>query len=210
VRGLEATIAQHGGWLVLLNVFLQQIGVPLPAEPTLVVAGSLVARGRVSIGSIAGATLVATLVADLIWFMIGRRYGGRALGFVLRFSSSPERQLGRIERLFVRWGPAAFAIAKFIPGLPMTGPLLAGSLRTTWRVFLACDLFAMALWAGAVIGLGVIFERDVELLLTALERAGWWALLVGAALFVGVTLRRWYRSRVVSARPRAEGVISSA
>jgi membrane protein DedA with SNARE-associated domain len=205
VSGLGAAIAQHGGWLVLLNVFLQQIGVPLPAEPTLVVAGSLVARGRLAIGSIAGATLVATLVADLIWFVIGRRYGGRALGFVLRLSSTPQKHLTRIERLFARWGPAAFAIAKFIPGLPMLGPLLAGSLGTTLRTFLACDLFAMALWAGAALGLGMVFERDVELLLRALDRAGGWALLVVAALIIGLTLRRWYKSRTVSPPPRAIG-----
>jgi membrane protein DedA with SNARE-associated domain len=208
VSGLGPVLAQHGGWLVLLNVFLQQIGVPLPAEPTLVVAGSLVARGRLAFVSIAGATLVATLVADLIWFVIGRRHGRRALGFVLRLSSAPEKQLNRIERLFARWGPAAFAIAKFIPGLPMTGPVLAGSLGTTLRTFLVFDLLAMALWAGTVLGLGMVFERDVELLLRALDRVGGWALLFGAALVIGLTLRRWYKSRTASPPPRAVGACS--
>jgi membrane protein DedA with SNARE-associated domain len=210
VSGLGAAISQHGGWLVLLNVFCQQIGVPLPAEPTLVVAGSFVARGRLAIVSIAAATLVATLVADLIWFVIGRRYGGRALGLVLRLSSTPHKHLTRIERLFARWGPAAFAIVKFIPGLPMTGPVLAGSFGTTLPTFFACDLLATSLWASAFIGLGIAFERDVEFLQTALDRVGGWALLAGAALVVGVTLRRWYKSRVTLSPPRASGVISSA
>jgi len=205
VSGLGAVIAQHGGWLVLLNVFLQQIGVPLPAEPTLVVAGSLVARGRLAFVSIAGATFVATLVADLIWFAIGKRHGGRALRFVLRLSPTPEKHLTRIERLFARWGPAAFAIAKFIPGLPMTGPVLAGSLGTALRTFLVFDLLAMALWAGTVLGLGMVFERDVELLLRVLDRVGGWALLVGAALLIGLTLRRWYKSRAAASPPRAVG-----
>jgi membrane protein DedA with SNARE-associated domain len=206
VSGLGAVVAQHGGWLVLLNVFLQQIGVPLPAEPTLVIAGSLVARGRLALLSIAGATLVATLVADLIWFSIGRRHGGRALRFVLRLSSAPEKHLTRLERLFARWGPAAFAIAKFIPGLPMTGPVLAGTLGATLRTFLLFDLLAMALWSGTVLGLGMVFERDIELLLRVLDRVGGWALLVGASLVIGLTLRRWHKSRAAAPPRGAVGV----
>jgi membrane protein DedA with SNARE-associated domain len=48
VSGLGETIAREGHRLIFLNVFLQQLGVPIPAEPTLVVAGSLAARGRIS------------------------------------------------------------------------------------------------------------------------------------------------------------------
>jgi membrane protein DedA with SNARE-associated domain len=195
VSGLAAAIAQQGQRLIFLNVFLQQIGVPLPAEPTLVVAGSLAARGRLSIAGIAGAALVATFVADLTWFVVGRRYGARALRLVFRLSSSPEKHLGQIERLFSRWGPAAFALAKFIPGLPMAGPVLAGGLGTTLRVFLLYDLLAMGLWAGAFMGLGMIFHRDVDLAMRALDRLGGWGLLLGAVVVAGLALRFWYRAR---------------
>ena len=45
----------HGHRLIALNVFLQQIGVPWPAEPTLLVAGSLAARGRLPAVGVIGA-----------------------------------------------------------------------------------------------------------------------------------------------------------
>src|SRR5438552_45931 len=45
---ITAHLAQHGVPLVFGNVLLQQIGVPIPAEPTLVVAGSLAAKGLLS------------------------------------------------------------------------------------------------------------------------------------------------------------------
>ncbi len=79
MTGLVAAIAEQGQRLVFFNVLLQQIGVPVPAEPTLIVAGSLAGRGRLSVPGIAIAALVATLLADLIWFLIGKRYGARAL-----------------------------------------------------------------------------------------------------------------------------------
>ena len=82
MSGLGAAIAQQGQRLIFVNVLLQQIGVPMPAEPTLVVAGSLAARGRLSLGGIASAALVATVLADLTWFVIGKRYGKRALRLI--------------------------------------------------------------------------------------------------------------------------------
>lgn len=212
--GLGAAIAHQGGRLIFLNVFLQQIGVPIPAEPTLVVAGSLAAGGRLTILGIARAALAATLIADLTWFVIGRRYGARALRLVFRLSSSPEEHLKRTERLLTRWGPVAFVLAKFIPGLPMLGPVLAGSTGRTLRGFLAYDVPVMALWASVFTGLGMAFPRDVDFGLRALDRVGAWGLLLVAAIVTGALLRRWYRARAVPGTfapvPRAVPEIGSA
>jgi membrane protein DedA with SNARE-associated domain len=204
VSGLGAAIAQQGQRLIFFNVLLQQIGVPVPAEPTLIVAGSLAARGRLSIAGIGAAALVATLLADLIWFAIGRRYGARVLRRFYRLSSSPEKRQSQTERLLLRWGPAAFAVAKFIPGLPMAGPILAGGLGTTLPLFLVYDLLAMALWAGGFTSLGVVFQRDVDRALRALDRLGGWGILIAAVLLAGVMARHWAKVRAaVSAEPAA-------
>lgn len=195
MTGLGTALAEEGHRLIFLNVFMQQIGVPVPAEPTLIAAGSLAARGRMSVAGIAAAALVATLAADLTWFAVGKRYGMRALHLVFRLSPSPEKYLDQAERLFSRWGPAAFALAKFIPGLPMAGPVLAGGLGTTLRVFLLYDLLAMGLWAGAFTGLGMVFHRDVDRALRGLDRLGGWALLCGAVIVAALVVRRWLALR---------------
>ena len=200
---LGAALSGHGDRVIALNVFLQQIGVPWPAEPTLMVAGSLAARGHLRVAGIVGAALTATLVADLTWYVVGRRFGARALRFVLRASSAPEKNLLRTERLFARWGPAAFALAKFIPGVPMVGPVLAGGLGTTLLVFVFFDVFAMALWASTFTFIGMVFHRRVEDAVGALERLGGWALiLAGAVVVVALTLRLWRRMRA-RARPES-------
>jgi membrane protein DedA with SNARE-associated domain len=203
VSGLGAAIAQQGHRLIFLNVLLQQIGVPMPAEPTLVVAGSLAVRGRLSVAGIAVAALVATMLADLTWFAIGKRYGRRAIRLVFRLSSSPDEHLSRTERLHSRWGPAAFALAKFIPGLPMAGPILAGGLGTTLPVFLLYDLLAMSVWAGTFTLLGAIFEHDVERALRALDRFSVWGLCLLAVVLAGVILWRWKKIRAALAQQRS-------
>lgn len=198
MNGLVAAISEQGQRLIFFNVLLQQLGVPVPAEPTLIIAGSLAGRGHLSVSGIALAALVATLLADVAWFVIGKRYGARALRKLYRLSSSPEQQQSRTERLVSRWGPAAFAFAKFIPGLPMSGPILAGSMGTTLPVFLVCDLLAMSLWAGGFTAIGVVFRHDVEPVLRALDRLGGWGLLAAAAAVAVIVT--WRLSR--SLRPR--------
>lgn len=200
MTGLVAAIAEQGQRLIFFNVLLQQIGVPVPAEPTLIVAGSLAGRGRLSVPGIAIAALVATLLADVIWFAIGKRYGALALRVVYRLSSSPERQQLQTERLLSRLGPAAFAFAKFIPGLPMSGPILAASTGTTLPVFLICDLLAMSAWAGGFTTLGLIFRHDVDRVLRALDRLGGWALLIAAAAVAVIVV--WRLAKVRSRRSR--------
>jgi membrane protein DedA with SNARE-associated domain len=195
VGALEAAIVSNGGRLILLNVFLQQIGVPIPAEPTLLVAGSLVARGRLSLAAIVTAILLATFIADLSWFLVGRRFGTRALSFVFRGASQPEKRRVQVEQLFTQWGSAAFALAKFIPGIPMASPALAGALGIRVRVFLLYDLLAMSLWGGAFLGLGVLFHRDIAGIMRGLDRLGIWALAAGAVVVVAVVANSLRRRR---------------
>jgi hypothetical protein len=47
---IVARLIEYGLLVVFANVFLEQVGVPIPALPTLVVAGALTARGRIARG----------------------------------------------------------------------------------------------------------------------------------------------------------------
>jgi hypothetical protein len=46
---IVARLIEYGLLVVFANVFLEQLGVPIPALPTLVVAGALTARGRIDL-----------------------------------------------------------------------------------------------------------------------------------------------------------------
>jgi membrane protein DedA with SNARE-associated domain len=60
-------------------VLVEQIGIPVPALPTLLVAGSLARQGKLSLLTLLAAAVVASLAADAIWYFLGRRYGHRVL-----------------------------------------------------------------------------------------------------------------------------------
>ncbi|MFL5308118.1 MAG: VTT domain-containing protein [Polyangia bacterium] len=181
-------------------MLLQQLGVPIPAEPTLVVAGSLAARGLLPLPQLVGSTWLAVLIADSTWYWMGRRYGNQVLRVVCRLALSPDSCVRSTEQSFARWGLKSLAVAKFIPGFSMVAPPMAGAMRVRWSTFFFFDLLAAVLWSSVGIGAGLIFYRQVDRVLAALVGLGRWAPVVAVialAAFVGgkwVQRQRFYRS----------------
>lgn len=183
------SVIRHGVPLVFLNVFLEQIGAPVPALPTLIVAGALSAEGRISSTHVLVASLVASLIADWIWFLLGRRHGYRVLRTLCRISLSPDSCVRDTEARFERWGLKSLLIAKFVPGFSLVAPPLAGAARRSTVAFLLYDGIGAMLWIAAGVVTGRAFHHQIADVLTALENLGWWALVIigfAVALFIAL------------------------
>jgi membrane protein DedA with SNARE-associated domain len=173
-------VIRYGIPLVFANVLAEQLGVPLPAIPTLIAAGALSREGRMSSTHILLAALTASLVADYLWFLLGRRFGYRILRTLCRISLSPDSCVRDTEANFERWGLKSLVVAKFIPGFSTVAPPLAGATHAGTLQFLAYDALGTLLWAGSAVAAGRAFHRAISRLLVYLENLGWWA-----AVFVG-------------------------
>jgi membrane protein DedA with SNARE-associated domain len=196
VSKLVAYVAQYGVLLVFANVLAEQIGIPLPALPTLIVAGALAHDGRLSFAALLAAALVASLGADLIWYALGRRYGNRILKTLCRISLSPDSCVRQTEGIFERWGMASLVAAKFITGFSTVAPPLAGAMGAKLPSFLFYDALGTVLWAGGGLLLGYAFHSAIDDVLSFLEGLGAGALYVlGAALVLFVLFKWWQRRR---------------
>src|SRR5262245_38215424 len=125
---LARQLARYGLPLVFLNVLFDQAGLPVPATPILVLCGALAARGEMSVPLVLLTGTVASLLADGVWFGLGRRQGRRILKTMCRISLNPETCVRQTERLFERFGLYSVAVAKFIPGFSTVAPPLAGAM----------------------------------------------------------------------------------
>src|SRR5438874_1577904 len=151
-------IIVYGIPLIFLNVFLEQIGAPVPAVPTLIVAGALSRAGQMSSTHVLIAAVIASLIADYAWFLLGRHYGYRVLRTLCRISLSPDSCVRDTEASFERWGLKSLIVAKFIPGFSTVAPPLAGATRAGTLVFLAFDALGAIVWAGAAVAAGRAFH----------------------------------------------------
>ncbi|HKI00867.1 MAG TPA: VTT domain-containing protein [Thermoanaerobaculia bacterium] len=194
---IVAQLIQYGLAVVFANVFLEQVGVPIPALPTLVVAGALAARGRMDLATLLAVALVASVLADTLWFLIGRWQGHRVLRTVCKLSLSPDSCVRGTEDLFERAGMPSLLYAKFIPGYNTIAPPLAGAMDKSLGSFIFWDSLGSLLWIGSGVTVGVIFHKAVGRALLYLETLGYWA---GGALAVVVLLvvavKWWQRKRV--------------
>jgi len=181
-------LVRHGAAVVFAAVFVEQMGVPLPAAPWLLAAGALAVTGNIHWLVAITAATSASMFADLIWFYLGRYGGHRVLNLLCRISLEPDSCVRRTQDLFTRYGMRGVVAAKFIPGLSTLAPPLAGSSGVGAPRFFFFDGLGSLLYAGCFILLGVLFSRQLEQVIDALSRLGSGALggVVGLlALYVG-------------------------
>jgi membrane protein DedA with SNARE-associated domain/rhodanese-related sulfurtransferase len=189
-------IAQYGLALVFANVLAEQIGLPVPAVPTLIVAGALAMDGTFSAWALFGAAFIACVIGDTIWYVAGRLYGRAVMRLFCRISLSPDSCVRQTEFRFERWGALTLVLAKFIPGLSTIAPPLAGAMRLGWWSFLLFNSVGVIIWAGVAIGAGMLFHAEIANLLLQLEKVGALAIEgVGVLLAGYVTFKWWERRR---------------
>jgi membrane protein DedA with SNARE-associated domain/rhodanese-related sulfurtransferase len=182
---------RYGPLLVFLQVLITQLGVPIPSVPTLMVAGALAVEGHLSGGSAWILAVLGSSIANVIWYLSGRRYGMRILGVMCRISISPDACVRRTENIFTRWGAWALLVARFVPGLSLLSSPLAGATNLRISRFILFDALGTTLWAGLAIGGGMLLHRQVDAFIKALSSIGGVAILVIVALLALYIAWRW-------------------
>jgi membrane protein DedA with SNARE-associated domain len=197
MKELAEQLVRFGLPFVFANVFLEQAGLPIPAVPTLVVAGALAADGRLPGLALVAGALAACILADFLWYRLGRVHGHRILRILCRISLSPDSCVRQTETLFERYGVRSLLFAKFVPGLSTVAPPLAGAIGARTGQFLLYDGGGAVLWAGSALAAGALFHGAIDRVLAFLAGMGFWALVaLGAGLALFIALKWWERRRL--------------
>jgi membrane protein DedA with SNARE-associated domain len=164
--------------LVVLLVYAETatlLGMVVPSEAVLLVAGGLVASGTLSADWLVPLTVVAAVAGDCTAWLVGRRLGpqvrrgriGQLLG---------ERRWARAEAVLDQRGPVTVVAARWVGFVRTLVPLLAGAGRMPFRRFLLADAVACLFWASGILTMGYL---GAAALLTSA-----WAWPLAAALVV--------------------------
>ena len=76
---MTESLLAYGGLVLFTVVFLEQAGLPLPSAPWLLAAGALSATGEMNAAVALAMSVVACVIADSLWFYVGRRGGNRVV-----------------------------------------------------------------------------------------------------------------------------------
>ena len=185
-------LADHGAAVIFWVVFVEQLGVPLPAIPLLIAAGALVGAGKMSLATALLVPVAASLPPDLAWYYLGRLKGGRVLGFLCRLSLEPDSCVRDTENLFHRYGPRGLLLAKFIPGFSTVAPPLAGIVGMSAATFALYDIGGTLIWTAVSAGIGALFSNQLEQLVGLFDQAGGLLLAILLAGLAGFIAYKFY------------------
>ncbi len=197
-------LALHGYSILFAAVFMEAIGLPLPAALALLLAGGASARGSLQGSYALGGSLIAMLAGDTLMFLMGRYTGWFFLGVLCRISLNPESCILRSADSFYRRGRMLLVVAKFIPGVNTMAPPLAGSMNMRLLQFVGLDLAGAALYIGSYFGVGFLFSGALGAITRGYQSFGrvvGWAVVVLIAGYVALQIWQWLRARALRTMP---------
>jgi membrane protein DedA with SNARE-associated domain len=208
IAAVQAWMQQAFYPVLLLILIVASLGVPIPEDIPLLVAGVLL-RTEEGIASWHGTILVAlvgVLTGDLVLFMLGQRWGEEVVNHrSVRWIITPDR-FTRLSRRFLVHGTWFCFFGRFLVGVRAAMCLTAGATGfPLWR-FLLADFAGALLSVPLFIGLGYWFAgmvpqlrtymRDVQVVLWV---AGGVAVLIVALVYRARRKRK--KARAGAAKP---------
>ena len=142
-------IASYGYWALFVLVAAESLGVPLPGETALIIAGTYAGTTHnLDPWLIFLVASAAAIIGDNIGFWIGDKGGyrlARRYGSKVRLD---ERKLKTARYLFDRHGAKVVFFGRFVSVLRTYAAFLAGTSRMRWRKFLPANAAGGIVWAG--------------------------------------------------------------
>jgi membrane-associated protein len=149
-------VLQHQSSGLFIVIFLEELGVPLPAPGDVAIAygGYLTTTGAIPYPLAYIAVVSGAVLGSACNLAISRRFGRPFIQRFGRYIGVTDERLVRAERIFKRWGPWAIIIGRHIPGMRIVLSSLSGILGVPYRVFTPCVLLSALIWAAIFLELG--------------------------------------------------------
>lgn len=180
-----ALLPLYGAIALFVILIVSCAGFPGPASLLLLVVGSFVAQGEMTLWQVLVAGIAGAVVGDQIGFLAGR-YGGRMLlGHLTKIVG--HAGIKRAEAFTMRWGGAAIFFSRWLVN-PL-GPwinLSSGIADYPWIRFILWDVLGEVFWVVLLVTLGEIFNDRVQSLTEVLGHLTWF--IVGS---IAVAILAW-------------------
>jgi membrane protein DedA with SNARE-associated domain len=188
----------HGYAFVFFYVFAVGMGMPIPADPLLLIMGAQVGDGHYNLFQAFVAGLVPAVLADYLWYELGRVRGRSVLKLLCRLTIEPDTCVRTAETTFTKRGMSTLYFAKFVPGMSLISMPMAGLIGMSRLRFLLADTVGCMLWIGSYLLAGVLFHRQVDSLILEMglfgRRAG---LVLGTILVLFIAFKYLQRWRIL-------------
>jgi membrane protein DedA with SNARE-associated domain len=156
-------VHDYGLLVVAVVIGLESVGLPVPGESVLILAGIFAGtRHDLNIVAVVVTAALAAVAGQTAGFIVGREFGYRLL---LRFGPYVRITEGRIklgEYLFLKHGTKIVVAGRFVPLLRSLAGILAGANRMPWLQFMAANVVGAFAWASVFGFAAYLLGHEVE------------------------------------------------
>lgn len=145
----------HYGYIgVFIILMLEVVGIPFPAETTLTLSGIAWSTGKLSLIPLVIMAALGNIVGSTIAYFIGKYLGRYIILRFGRFVGITEKRLDRAEAQFRKYQSGVIFVGKFIAGIRVLIPYLAGINETRFVRFTLFNSLAAVIWVATFVTLG--------------------------------------------------------
>jgi membrane protein DedA with SNARE-associated domain len=164
-------LISHWGYPAIFSVvLLGNLGLPVPEETILGLAGFLVWRGKLRLPLVLAVGIASAIAGDNMGYWIGRRYGQAVIERHGRWALGKPERLESMRRFVTRYGPLGIFAARFVVGLRFLAGPLAGATGLRPFSFVVANALGAAVYVPLVVGVGYAVGYGLGEYVTRLER----------------------------------------
>ena len=182
------------------------IGLFLPGEAPLIIAGVLAYQGRVSLAVMVGAACLGAVLGDSAGYWLGRRYGRRLE--TTKLGQRIGQQRWEKSRTYVRErGGKAVFLGRFVSIFRTLAPPVAGSAHMPYRRFLVWNVPAALIFATGLVMAGYLAGSSWHLVEEYLGQASLVIGIIVVVLVVVIVATRWIAANYLRLHNRIERLL---
>jgi membrane protein DedA with SNARE-associated domain/membrane-associated phospholipid phosphatase len=177
-------LAHWGYYIILLMTFLETsafLGLLVPGESVVVIAGLLASKGVLELGDVIWAASLGAIMGDTLGYFIGHRFGE---GFFLKYGRYfffKQEYLTEARGFFDKHGGKTVFFGRFMAWLRSFAPVVAGISKMRYSKFLGFNAAGGIAWAAIFSVLGYFLGNSWEIIRGYLGRLGFLAFIAGMA-----------------------------
>lgn len=189
---IETLLRRYGYEGIFLILFLEVVGIPFPAETTLIISGIEWSKGVFSLLPLILWSSFGNITGSVIGYWIGRLLGRPIVLRYGRFVGISEERLQRAETRFGKYRIPVVLFGKFIAGIRVLIPYVAGMGDMPFPGFSLYNTVSAFAWSFTFLVMGKYIGIELRRYHHVMHRILLPAIIIGA-IATGVYL--WLRAR---------------
>lgn len=196
---------EAGGYVALFGLlFLCGLGLPLPEDIPLLIAGALVANGKMHLVPAGIAAWCGIIGGDIMLYHLGKKFGLEITRVRFIGKHVTRERIERVEQMFEQYGIAVVGIGRMFAGVRGAMVIAAGAIRFNFWKFLITDGIAALISGGFFVFVGHwLGSRLNEQTIKEFKH-----IFIAGALVVAVGVVGWILWRRKRSMDRVEKVVA--